>query len=112
MRVKGDQVSYESLTKYDRIQNAYQVIPIRFGLEDEQLFLILFGTGLRHHNGAVTERWGNTDLPVLYAGAQGEMAGLDQINIALPRTLAGSGEVEFRLIADGQPTNTLRIVIQ
>jgi uncharacterized protein (TIGR03437 family) len=112
MRVKGDNVSYEPLTKYDHTQNAHRAIPIQFGSEDEQLFLILFGTGLRHHNGAVTARLGNTDLPVLYAGAQGEMAGLDQINLAIPRTLGGSGEIELRVITDEKAANPLRVLFK
>jgi uncharacterized protein (TIGR03437 family) len=112
MRVKGDNVSYEPLTKYDHTQNAHQAIPIRFGSEDEQLFLILFGTGLRNRNGAVTARLGNTDLPVLYAGAQGEMAGLDQLNLAIPRTLIGSGEVELSVIADEKAANHLRVLFK
>ncbi len=112
MRVKGDQVSYEPLTTYDAAQKAFQSIPIRFGAEDELLFLILFGTGFRHSHGLPTVRFGDVELPVLYAGTQGEMAGLDQLNLALPRTLIGSGEVELNLVVDGQAANPLRVLFK
>jgi uncharacterized protein (TIGR03437 family) len=116
MRVKGGEASYEPLTRYDAAQKTHVAVPIQFGAEEEPLFLILFGTGLRHNNGEVMARSGNTELPVLYAGAQGEMAqgmiGLDQINLAVPRSLAGRGEVELHLIANDRVTNSLRVVIQ
>ncbi|MGH9840640.1 MAG: CotH kinase family protein, partial [Blastocatellia bacterium] len=39
----------------------------------------------------VTVRIGGERLEALYAGASGDLAGLDQINLSLPRTLAGRG---------------------
>jgi len=111
MRVRGGEASYEPLTRYDAAQKTYAAAPIQFGAEEEELFLILFGTGLRHHNGKVMARLGDAESPALYAGAQGGMAGLDQVNLILPRELAGTGEVELHLIVDGRPTNLLRVVI-
>jgi len=49
------------------------------------------------------------DLPVLYAGAQGTLAGLDQVNAQLPQSLAGRGEVDVMLTVDGKPANTVRV---
>lgn len=83
---------------------------LRFG-DEEQLILVLFGTGLRHHQGRVSAQIGMIELPVLFAGAQGEFAGLDQINLALPRSLAGNGEVTLKLTVDGQSANPLRLII-
>jgi hypothetical protein len=51
------------------------------------------------------------DAPVSYAGAQG-LAGLDQIIVAIPRSLAGRGEVEVLLNVDAQIANTVRVNIQ
>ncbi len=86
---------------------------IRIGFGDnDQLVLVLFGTGLRNHRGEITAQAGEIMLPVLYAGAQNEMTGLDQVNLALPRWLAGSGEVMLRLTVNGQPSNQIRIVIK
>jgi uncharacterized protein (TIGR03437 family) len=83
---------------------------LAFG-EEEQLILVLFGTGLRHHQGRVSAQIGAIQLPVLYAGPQGEFAGLDQLNLSLPRSLAGSGEMILKLSVDGHPANPLRLVI-
>jgi uncharacterized protein (TIGR03437 family) len=47
-----------------------------------------------------------------YAGAQGGYAGLDQVNVQLPASLAGSGVVNVNLTVDGQTSNTLQVQIQ
>ena len=36
---------------------------------------------------------GGQTVPVLYAGPQLQIAGLDQINLSIPFSLAGSGDV-------------------
>jgi uncharacterized protein (TIGR03437 family) len=46
---------------------------------------------------------------VLYAGPQPEFDGLDQINVALPIALRGSGEVDVVVRANGALSNTGRI---
>jgi uncharacterized protein (TIGR03437 family) len=42
---------------------------------------------------ALTGTAATTPSPVLYAGPQRELAGLDQVNLALPRRLVSAGEV-------------------
>jgi uncharacterized protein (TIGR03437 family) len=46
---------------------------------------------------------------VLYAGAQGAFAGLDQVNVRLSRNLAGRGLVDVLLTVDGKMANTVKI---
>ena len=46
---------------------------------------------------------------MLYVGAQGDMIGLDQVNVALPRTLIGRGEVDLVLTVEGKAAYTVRI---
>ncbi len=93
-----------------------QKIPlaIDLGPESDQLFLVLFGTGFRKRSalGAVTATIGGTDAEVQFAGAQGGLAGLDQTNLRIPRTLGGRGEVEVILRVDGKAANTVRIAIK
>ena len=55
---------------------------------------------------------GGTSVPVEYAGAQPSYAGLDQVNLALPSSLSGSGLVNIVLTVDGQITNVVTIDIQ
>ncbi|MGH9935351.1 MAG: hypothetical protein ACREAM_03840, partial [Blastocatellia bacterium] len=113
LRVHSDgRLNYEPVLLPDPMSKRLAPAPIEFGEDDERLILVLFGTGLRRHGGQVSARIGSLELPVLFAGAQGGMTGLDQINLDLPRALAGSGEIVLRLMVDGQPTNPLRIVIR
>lgn len=89
--------------------------PFDAGEAGSQFYLILFGTGLRNTRGMVSAgigtTGGTTPVPVAYAGAQSEFAGLDQVNLGpLPGGLAGKlGEVELRVTVDGQVTNSVTI---
>ena len=47
-----------------------------------------------------------------FAGAQGTLIGLDQINVLLPRSLAGRGEVEIALTVDGKQANPVKVQIR
>jgi len=88
------------------------LIPIALGPDDQQVFLILYGTGIRYHAGPVIARIGTADITAAYAGPQGTFAGQDQINVQLPKTLSGAGIVDVSLMVDGQTTNVVKIHIQ
>lgn len=98
---------------FDPNLNKFVSVPIGLGMDDDRVFLVLYGTGLRLRSSEANVRAqiGGFELPVLYAGPQGVFAGLDQINIELPRALAGLGEIEITLIADGVATNLVQINI-
>jgi uncharacterized protein (TIGR03437 family) len=49
---------------------------------------------------------------VLFAGPQSNFDGLDQVNLTLPVSLSGSGEVNIVLTVDGQTANVVTIDIQ
>jgi hypothetical protein len=52
-------------------------------------------------------------VPVLSAGAQGQYAGEDQINVGpLPLSLAGSGNVPIVLTANGINANVVNVSFQ
>ena len=78
------------------------------------VYLILYGTGIRNRSalGGVTANIGGTNVPVLYAGPQPSFEGLDQVNLAIPLSLRGSGEVNIVLIVDGQTANVVTVNIQ
>jgi uncharacterized protein (TIGR03437 family) len=76
------------------------------------VYLILYGTGIRNHQNAVTATVGTASITAAYAGAQGVYVGEDQINIQLPQSLAGSGVVNVSLNVDGQTSNSVQIQIQ
>jgi uncharacterized protein (TIGR03437 family) len=112
LRVKADgDRSYEPVSMFDAAQNKFVAAPIDFGPGDDQLFLLLFGTGFRSRSAlsAATARISDVSLEPEYAGEVGGLVGLDQLNLRLPRTLAGSGEVDVKLTVDGQNANTVKV---
>jgi uncharacterized protein (TIGR03437 family) len=103
MRVRDGTRTFEPIT---RIQNgSVEPVPIDFGPPTDELFLLLFGTGLRGRTSlaSVKALIGDLEVPAEYAGPQGEVAGLDQVNIRLPRSLAAgpSKFPYFTLVVDG-----------
>lgn len=114
-RVKaGGAQSYEPVARFDSAQNGFVAMPIDLGPATDQVFLLLFGTGIRNNSTSlpVTARIGGVNAPVGFAGAQGEFVGLDQVNVQLPRGLAGRGEVEVVLTVDAQTANAVKISIK
>ena len=101
--------SYETIAEYDGRQ--FVATPIDFGSASDQIYLVLYGTGLRHRSelSQVTAKIGGTDVEVLYAGPQGDFAGLDQVNLKLPRSLAGRGDTDIALMIDGRAANLVRV---
>ena len=51
-------------------------------------------------------------LPSCFSGAQGEFVGLDQMNVQLPQSLRGRGEVPVVFTVDGQQSNTVTINVR
>ena len=75
-----------------------------FGPEGDQIYLLLFGSGIRQRSSlsAVIATIGGVYAEVSFAGAQGAFAGLDQVNLRVPRSLRGRGEVEALLTVDAR----------
>jgi uncharacterized protein (TIGR03437 family) len=85
--------------------------PISLTPAGNTFYLLLYGTGVRFGSVITVSINGTTYSPT-YAGAQGTYAGLDQINILLPATLAGSGMVNVTVTVDGQVSNLGTIAFQ
>jgi uncharacterized protein (TIGR03437 family) len=73
--------------------------------------LALYGTGIRGRSSlaGVTCAIGGSLVPVQYAGAQGTDAGLDQVNVLLPASLANRGVLDIVVTVDGIAANTVTI---
>jgi uncharacterized protein (TIGR03437 family) len=115
LRVKADgSQSSEPVGQYDTGQGKYVTVPIDLGPEADQVFLVLFGTGIRGFSAlsAVTASIGGATSGVDFAGPQGTYVGVDQINLRLTRSLIGRGEVDVGLTVDGQASNTVRVSIR
>jgi uncharacterized protein (TIGR03437 family) len=88
-------------------------VPIDTGL-DTPVYLSLYGTGIRGRSSLsnVMVTIGGMPVPVLYAGAQPEVPGLDQVNAGLTLGLRGSGEVDVVVTVDGVSSNAVRVNIK
>jgi uncharacterized protein (TIGR03437 family) len=88
--------------------------PFNLGGPEDQVVLLLFGTGIRGRSqlSSVSATVGGEPVVVQYAGPQNEFQGLDQVNLFLPRTLAGRGEVEVNLSVDERPANAVKVRIE
>lgn len=112
-RLKSDgSRSDERVVQYDSSSNSFSAIPIDVSNGNDRVFLILYGTGLRGRNLNATAKIGNQNVSIDYIGAQGTYVGLDQVNIQLPNSLAGAGEVEVNLTEQGQNGNPVKIKIK
>ncbi|QQS48739.1 MAG: VCBS repeat-containing protein [Acidobacteriota bacterium] len=112
LRVQADGTQiFEPVAMFDSTSGRFVPAPIDAGPETDQLFLILFGTGLRStvSPGAVNARIDGQFIEVLYAGPQGGFVGLDQLNLRLPRFLAGRGLVNIVIDSDGFNANIVQI---
>ena len=85
--------------------------PISLSAAGDTIYVTLYASGVRGAQN-VQVNVGGRSVPVLYAGAQGQFAGLDQINISLPSALAGTGEASVYVIADGKTSNMTTINVQ
>jgi uncharacterized protein (TIGR03437 family) len=106
IRANGEQV-FEPVARFDQSLNRFVAVPIDLGPQTDQVFLLLFGTGIRFRANAGASI-GGTGSSVLYAGPS-SFVGLDQCNLDLPRSLAGRGEVNVVLTVDGRAANTVRV---
>ena len=101
---------YEPVVQFDQDSNQFVAVPIDLDAPDDQVFLILFGSGLRGRSSlsAVTATVGGISAEVTYAGLQG-LAGVDQINLRLPASLAGKRDVEVKINVDGLSANPVTV---
>nr|MCU0227763.1 hypothetical protein [Bryobacterales bacterium] len=74
-----------------------------------ELYLVLFGTGIRYRTTAPTVDIGGVPATVVYSGPQGEFVGLDQVNILVPKSLLGTGLQDLRLRVGNQQANVVQV---
>jgi len=86
-------------------------VPLSLGGATDTLYVELYGTGIR---GAASVQCfvAGQSVPVLYAGAAAGFSGLDQVNVSIPRSLAGAGMVRVYLVADGTASNAVSLAFQ
>lgn len=114
IRVKADgSQSFEPVVASDNLGQPFAV-PIDLGPASDRVFLILFGTGLRNNSqlSNASVQLGGIASTVTFAGAQGGFIGQDQINLEIPRSLAGRGLVPINVVIDGRIANSVNVSIR
>jgi uncharacterized protein (TIGR03437 family) len=80
-------------------------------LSSGQVYLTLFGTGIRGAGSDVSVTIGGINATVEYSGPQGVTPGLDQVNVLIPAQLAGSGTVKIVLTTGTIAANVVNITV-
>jgi len=110
----GSQV-LEPVAVYDPSTQKATPVAIDLSKAGDTLYLVLYGTGLRHGPGVsgTTVTVNGQVLPVTYAGAQPVFFGLDQVNVGpLPASFAGAGTVDVQATVSGQAANTVTVMFK
>ncbi len=101
----------------------YQSAPFDITIGGRPNFLLLFATGIRrattefpNDGNGVAETVRATiegqSANVLYAGAQGSLVGLDQLNLEFPASLAGRGEREVEVVITVNGVEANRVTVR
>jgi hypothetical protein len=88
-----------------------QGAPVDLSGSSDKVMLQFYASGVRGAS-EVHVRIAGQEAPVLYYGAAGHFPGLDEVIVELPRSLAGMGQVDVMLTADGQTASPVRVAIQ
>jgi uncharacterized protein (TIGR03437 family) len=115
LRVRSDNSQvFEPLFRFDPQTRQFVAVPIDISSSAEQVFLVLFATGVRYRIDAagVRVKIASEDAMVSFAGPAPGLVGVDQVNALIPKSLIGRGEVEVILIADGRESNRTKIHIR
>ncbi len=113
IRADGTQV-YEPVARYESQTQNFVPVPIDLSNPAEKVYLILFGTGIRHHYSLEDAflKLGDMELPLAYAGPASGLSGVDQVNLLLPASLQGRGEQTLVLWIQNEASNAVKIRIQ
>jgi uncharacterized protein (TIGR03437 family) len=77
-----------------------------------QLYLIVYATGIRNHSGPVSAFINGVSVTVAYAGPQGQVDGLDQINIGPLTNLSALSDAPLVLLVDTRQSNIARVTFR
>ena len=125
LRVKANgEQSFETVAQFDAASGLLRPRPLDLSPAGDRVFLLLFFTGtLRatdpnndgNRQESVRLLLGGTAVTPDFAGAQGGLVGLDQMNVELPRSLIGLGRISLSIgttgASGGQTSNLVEVEI-
>jgi uncharacterized protein (TIGR03437 family) len=114
IRVRNGVQTREPIAMLNSATNKFVTRPLDFDPANEQLFVELYGTGLRYRSSLANVKCeiGGVSVPVEYAFVAPGFYGLDQVNIRVLASLDNRGEADMVLTVDGKKTRTLKINIK
>lgn len=104
LRVKSNgQFIYEPLSQYSQTERKFVTRAFDFGEPSDRLYLVLYLTGARNvPSGSLSVNLGGVESPIDAVAPVAGLAGLDQINVALPCGFKGRGRISLSVKAAGQ----------
>ena len=118
VRANGQQL-FENVATFNQAANRFNASPLDLGPEGERVFLVLFLSGIRRAPDPDNNRNVNEFVRVIinglevipdFAGKQGGLLDVDQINVEVPRGLLGSVGLDVIVSVNGfGVSNTTRI---
>ncbi|MCU1262825.1 MAG: hypothetical protein JWO80_5710, partial [Bryobacterales bacterium] len=102
--------SQETHAAYECGSMGCQTVALDVAGSTDTNVLVLYATGIRNARlQDVTVQVDSVNASVLFSGPQGEFSGLDQMNVQLPSSLAGRGDVALQVNAGGKQANAVRV---
>jgi uncharacterized protein (TIGR03437 family) len=101
---------YQDIARFDAAQNKYVSVPVTLS-SDGIANLVLLATGVRKRSSlsAVTVTIGGLSVPVNFVGELPDYPAYDKVQVTLPPSLAGRGEVDVVVTVDGKTANTVKV---
>ncbi len=104
LRVRNSVATYEDLAQFtSAATDGFITRAIDLGPATDQVFLVFYGTGWRQAGNATRVLLGGELITPQFAGAQGSLVGLDQINALIPRALLGRGRLSVVVTTPNTP---------
>ncbi len=103
-------VHFEPVARFDPTENRHVPAELNLGEKGDLVFLVLFGSGFRRNEPRTVEATiGGIETEVMFAGANPDLAGVDQVNLQLSPELRGRGEVPLLLTVDDRLANPVTL---
>jgi len=90
---------------------AYVMTPIDLGPAGDEVYLVLYVTGLGSAT-TITATIAGVDAPFAFAGAEGVYPGIEIVKMRIPRELSGAGKVNVVVTADGKSSTPVYVGIK
>jgi uncharacterized protein (TIGR03437 family) len=88
-----------------------QSVPIQLPANATSLYIVLYGTGIRNAQ-KISANLGPSIASVLFAGAQAQFPGVDQINLRVDQLAGLTGTQVLQVTTDGVTSNVVTLTFQ